>query len=86
MLDDAVGLGNLRFGPLPVVYEVVVGHDQLMVDANLVRDTSQSVIDTGVQFSHLSSMSYPLSLLIKLPLCRLVHPSPLNCPLNECAG
>ena len=40
MLDDAVGLGNLRFGPLPVVYEVVVGHDQLMVDAKLVLDTS----------------------------------------------
>ena len=36
MLDNAVGLGNLRFGPLPVVYEVVVGHDQLMVDAKLV--------------------------------------------------
>ena len=49
MLDDAVGLGNLRFGPLPVVYEVVVGHDQLVVDRQLARDTEKSIIDTTVQ-------------------------------------
>ena len=64
MLDDAVGLGNLRFGPLPVVHEVVVGDDQLMVDANLVGNTAQSVIDTGVQFRYLSLISYPNSSVI----------------------
>ena len=42
MLDNAVGLGNLRFGLLPVVYEVVMGDDQLVVDAELVGNTSQS--------------------------------------------